>query len=349
MTEYYDWEKTLSYAADVSIVVASRGRGKTYGLRKQCIKDHLKDGSTFVEICRFRSELGPIMDGYFGRLADEFPQYIFKTEKQKGWIASKPFEDGDKPEWEVICYFIALTDSQNAKKRTYNNVKRLIFDEAILEAHDRYHRYLPREYTKLANIVDTATRERPETASKPHIYLLGNAVDIMNPFFQVAGINKMPNFGYKWYRNKTILLHYEDPGDYAEEKLKNTLSGRMTDGTAEGEAAARNLFETGSMDMIAKKPKNARFELGFMNAGKPIGIWADYKEGFYYVNDKIPKNTTQNIYYITREDATANYLAARRASTWMKSLSEAHYLNIIRYSSPAMMNNFLDMMAQFGL
>ena len=72
--KYYNWEKTLSYAADVTMVVASRGRGKTYGLRKQCIKDHIKDGSTFVEICRFRSELSPIMDGYFARLQDEFPK-----------------------------------------------------------------------------------------------------------------------------------------------------------------------------------------------------------------------------------------------------------------------------------
>ena len=35
MTDYYDWHKTLSYNADVTMVIGARGIGKTYGLRKQ--------------------------------------------------------------------------------------------------------------------------------------------------------------------------------------------------------------------------------------------------------------------------------------------------------------------------
>lgn len=345
---YYDWHKTLSYAADVTIVIAARGRGKTYGLRKQCIKDHIKRSYNFVEICRYKSELGPIMDGYFNRLEGEFPEYIFKTEKQKGYIAEKPAEN-EKPKWRIICYFLALTDAQNAKKRTYNNVKNIIFDEAILENHDKHHRYLTREYIKLANVVDTTTRERPDTEIKPHLFLLGNAVDLSNVYFSMYGISKMPKFGYKWYRDKTVLLHYEDPGEYAESKIKDTLSGRMIAGTAEETTAARNVFESTSEDMILKKPARAKFELGFKDAGQDIGVWGDYTEGYYYITNKIPAGTDRPVYYVTREDASANLLAARRADHWMRSLSEAHYSNLIRYESFAMMHKFLDMLGKFGL
>ena len=124
--KYYDWCKTLSYAADVTIVIGARGVGKTYGLRKQCINDNIKSGCTFAEICRYKSELGPIMDGYFSRLELEFPSYVFKTEKGKGYIAERPDDEKTKPAWRILCYFLALTDAQNAKKRTYNKVKRII-------------------------------------------------------------------------------------------------------------------------------------------------------------------------------------------------------------------------------
>lgn len=346
--EYYDWSRTLSYNADVTIVIGARGIGKTFGLRLQCIKDYIRDGSTFVEVCRYKSELGPITDGYFSRLDSFFDGYIFKTDGRKGYIAEKP-EEGKKPVWDTLCYFIALTDSQNAKKRTYNNVRRIIFDEAILEAFDKHHHYLTREYTKLANIVDTVTRERPDSTSRPHLYLLANAVDLINPYFIQLGINRLPGFGFTWYRGKTVLLHYVDPGDYAEAKLSETLSGRMIAGTLEEATAARNVFEIHGMDLIAKKPKAATFELGFMDGGRALGVWADYNNGYYYVNGKIPKNTARPVFSVTREDATANLLAARRASNWMHALCESHYANIIRYDSQATMHRFLDMLQKFGL
>ena len=31
MAEYYDWHKTLSYDADVTMVIGARGVGKTFG------------------------------------------------------------------------------------------------------------------------------------------------------------------------------------------------------------------------------------------------------------------------------------------------------------------------------
>ena len=345
---YYDWHKTLSYAADVTIVIAARGRGKTYGLRKQCIRDYIKSGYTFVEVCRYKSELSSIADGYFNRLESEYPDYIFKTEKQKGYIAEKPNEN-EKPKWDILCYFLALTDAQNAKKRTYNNVKNIIFDEAILEHHDKHHRYINREYIKLANIVDTVTRERPDSKIKPHVFLLGNAVDLSNVYFAMYGINKMPDYGFQWYRNKTVLLHYENPGEYADSKINDTVSGRMIAGTSEEATAARNMFETAADNMIIKKPARAKFELGFKDAGQDIGVWGDYTDGYYYVTDKIPNGTDKPVFYVTREDASANLLAARRADGWMKALSEAHYSNLIRYDSLAVMYRFLDMLCKFGL
>ena len=39
MADFYDWQKTLSYDADVTMVIGTRGVGKTFGLRTQFIRD----------------------------------------------------------------------------------------------------------------------------------------------------------------------------------------------------------------------------------------------------------------------------------------------------------------------
>ena len=91
MSDYYDWGTTLSYDADVTQVVTLRGKGKTYGLRKQFVKDFLKDESRFVEVCRFKDEISDVMDGYFDKLIEkeEFPNHVFKTERKAAFICHR--------------------------------------------------------------------------------------------------------------------------------------------------------------------------------------------------------------------------------------------------------------------
>ena len=152
---YYGWERTFSYDADVTMVIGARGIGKTFGLRMQCIRDFIRDGSRFCEIVRFKNSLSVVSDGYYDRLATmrEFDGYVFKTDARYAWI-SKKTDDGKKPMWRKAGYFVALSDGQIKKTVTFSGVRRMIFDEAILERADRYHKYLPGEFVKLANLVD---------------------------------------------------------------------------------------------------------------------------------------------------------------------------------------------------
>lgn len=64
MSAYYDWADTFSKDAPLTMVVAVRDVGKTYGLRKQLIRDFLKDGARFVQLVRYKTEL-PIMTGEY--------------------------------------------------------------------------------------------------------------------------------------------------------------------------------------------------------------------------------------------------------------------------------------------
>ena len=355
MSEYYDWEKTFSYDADVTMVIGARGYGKTYGLRRQFLRDYIKGGFRFAEIVRFKNELSTVSNNYFGRLArtEEFSGYLFKTDGHRCYIAKKPadYDDNSKKKlsWDIIGYFIAMTDAQKSKKLTYDKVKRLVLDEAIIEQSDRYHNYLPNEFVTLANIVDTVSRERAGTESlRPRVYLLGNACDFGNPYFAYAGVTSDLSFGYRWFRNKTFLLHYVDSGDYGEKKLENTVAGRMLQGTKEALVAAGNEFVGINTEFVENKPKNASFNFGICYNGTIYGVWVDIREGMYYVTDYAPNNA-QPIYYLSNDEARVNYIAARKTSRLFKVFSEAYYLSIIRYETVDVKRKFIEVLRMFGV
>ena len=358
MSKYYDWHKTFSYNADVTMVIGARGIGKTYGLRKQCIKDFINKGWRFVEVCRYKKELSSVADGYFERLGndDDFCDYLFRTDTRYMYIAENPNDAKDdkgkpiKPQWKVMGYFFALTEGQQQKKRTFNNVRRIIYDEAVLERSDRFHRYLPNEFIALANCVDTVSRERADTdTTKPRVYLLGNACDIANPFFQRYRVGTDLQFGYRWYEGKTFLLHYVKDSEYAKEKMQGTVAGRMLSNGEGGAGAALNEFQTVNSEFVSPKPKRAKFAYGIVCNGKKYGVWYDYTEGFVHVTESIPKGMEKKTYTLTAADSRVNYIMANRLTKTMQSFSQMYWAGIVFYEDIQTKSDFQEILTLFGV
>lgn len=350
MSDFYDWRKTLSYNADVTMVVGMRGIGKTYGLRIQNIKEHINSGYNFVEVVRYKNELSGVANGYFDRIESngEFPNKIFQTNNNMAFIADKPEVD-EKPKWELCGYFVALSQAQSLKKRTFDRVKNIVFDEAILDKKDRFHHYLPNEYATLANIVDTVSRERPDIECiRPHVYLLGNALDVMNPYFMQYNIG-IPKRGYSWHKNKTMLLHYAEDAEYTQAKSTNTVAGRMLAGTEEGEINNANTFANINNDFIMHKTKVAKFTFGIVYNGNKFAIWTDYINGYYFVTDNIPNNTDKPIFTLTVDDNRFNYIAARKAEAMLQGFTEMHYMGCIRYDNIPLRERFKEILTLFGV
>lgn len=350
MADYYDWNKTLSFDADVTMVVGERGVGKTYGLRLQLIRDHIAHGWNFVEVVRHKTEIAGVASTYFDKMTrnDEFPDKVFKTDNSMAFMADKP--DGDeKPKWELCGYFCAMSMYQQLKKRTFDNVKRILLDEAILDKKDRYHNYLPHEFEILAGLIDTFSRERPDTdCIVPRLYLLGNALDVMNPYFVHYNVG-VPRRGFSWHGGKTMLLHYAEHADYAREKAANTVAGRMLANTIDGSMNVMNQFDGINSDFVMRKTKVAKFAFGIVYSGTRFGIWADWNNGYYFVTSDIPNNADKPIYTLTLDDNRFNYVAARKADSVLATFSDMHYAGCIRYESIAIRERFKEVLALFGV
>ena len=353
MARFYDWQSTMSRQTntngEICLVLGAKDIGKTFGLRKKCVERFIKTGEIFCEICRTETEVKEVAPGYFDKLQKDgfFSEYIFKTEKKCGYIAMKPACDDDKPVWKLICYFVALTNFQREKKRTFVSPKRFIFDEAVIDTKDRYHRYLPDEFLILGNLLDSISRQQPNSEFNYYVYLLGNSVDLTCPYLRNLGINKIPEFGYSYYKNKTVLLHYVEPWD-ADDRRAMTLVGRMLEGHEESRVIFDNEFQDTTGREIAKKSSNARYNFALRWGKMTFAIWIDQKRAIWYVTTKTPKDA-KNIYTLAKRDSSVSYQTIEKASPILELLTKIYYIGGLRYESASTREAFFEILSFVGI
>lgn len=341
--QFYDWRKTFSYSKSKWVfVISSRGYGKTYGLRKQCIQDFIKRKRRFVEVVRHKSELKTVGEGYFAKLEsnNEFPGCEFKYEGQQ-FLVKRPGKDA----FELMGYLVALTDEQLIKKQTFADVKRFIFDEALIEHKDRYKRYLPREFARLVGIRSSITRETPDNPSDSVVYLLGNAVDFTSPYFEDLGIKKIPDYGRHTYMGGDVLLDYVEPV-YFDEYTSKTAIGRVLAGTIEGKTLFANAFAADNLEHVEAKPKGSKFWRGYVFSGHVFALWLT-GDSYCYVTSKAPKSATLKAF--TLDDDSINYDLIRKSGQDAKTLRTLFYRKFFRYESAQVRERFADMLLSLGI
>lgn len=354
---YYDWNKTLSYNAQINMIISMRGYGKTYGCRKHAISDFIKGKGKFIEIVRYKDLLkgeSAIQYGYFDKLIlnNEFPDWLFKVNGTNAYMALKPSNEKEKPKWLHCGCFVALSAMQQAKQRTFADVKNVIFDEFIIDKRTG-HRYLSGEFNLFANLIDSIAREEVSTdgeamGTKVHVYLLGNACDLTNPYFVRWGINQQPKEGYSWYSGKLVLLHYAKDASYQAGK-KNTLVGKLVAGTSEESVIVDNDFKIADSYNIKKKSAKALFQYGIVYMSQTFGVWMDINAGYIYITKKIPEGSGKPIMALTREDNTANYIQVRRGEKALKMLMDMYYSDVLMFENAGLRDRFLDAMSMFGI
>ncbi len=352
MSRYYDWQQTMSRQTGTNgehcIVIGGKDIGKTFGLRLKCIDRFIKARERFCEVCRTNAERDEVAPGYFDKIQSEgfYRDKVFKVEKNCGYIADAPIGD-EKPEWELLCYFVALTNFQREKKRTFVQPKRFIFDEAVIDSKDRHHRYLPDEFLIFANLLDSISRQQPGDAYNYYVYYLANAVDFSCPYLYNLGVVSVPKFGYTWYRDKTVLVHYVEPWD-ADDRKAYTLVGLMLAGHEESRVIFDNEFSDETGGEIMKKTPNAQYRWAFKWGRMVFAIWIDRKRALWFVTSKLPKGAG-NVYTLAKRDSSVNMAVIGRSEPLAKLVVEVYKVGGLRYESAHIREAFFEVLSFMGV
>lgn len=366
--QHYNAEKLLSHnQARIFVAIGAKNIGKTFSTRVEVIKRCIKHGTCFCEISRYKDENAELIGTYFDKIQKEgyFKKYRFTYKNKAAYIAEinpafpdEPKEDKNK---RLICYFVSLNEFQSAKKRSYLPVEFFIFDEFVIEKHDRFHSYLKKETSLLSKLIDSVAREKTDEQAydweqetgekyyKPKLVMMGNACDITCPYFEWMGLKDIPDYGYHWFRERGLVFDYAAPLIGLEENY-NTLAGLIIKGDEEASVMFENKFSvTKDAQYIEKKTSKARFWISIKFSAQTFGLWLDYDNALCYVNNQVPNNSDGVTYAFTDDDNELNYTVLKRSDTVSKQLSSMYYSNLFRYETIPLKGAFVRMLAFLGV
>lgn len=308
---FYNPLNVCSRNAFINIIIGGRGAGKTFNCKKFCVDDYVKKGRQFFYVRRFNTELELALTNFFEQLQHEgyYTENVFAVKKIKKNLYK--FEmDG-----EVIGYACALTTSLIAKSASFPDVYNLIFDELLLARGTSYH-YLKNEVILFLELLESIFRLR-----NGRCFLLSNAVSVANPYFDYWGIRLKKDKQFELYQNGLICIEQVNDTEFVKTKRQSVL-GRLVDGTRYGEYAIDNkmLQDTGAF--IAWKPADSKVIATLIVDGKKLGLWACHRTGCLYIVGVYNPNSLDVLSFTVKDHNDTSKLADR-ASNVFQTLKNA--------------------------
>lgn len=330
---YYNPERLLSFNKTLSIVISSRGTGKSYAFKKLCIdtaiksieENRLPNGKInkekideFIIFRRYKKELSSNnIVKFLEDIQDIYPNYILKIDKRNILIADKK----NPKEKHRIGQFYALTEQTYIRSVPNPRVMITLYDEMVVD-NTSYHRYLKNEVNTYLEILSSIIRNRNGVKN----YILGNAIKITDcPYitefdFQIDPSDIFKQQFYMDKKNKEVILQIYKAKQEFTRNLLNTNFGRLIskiDGYSDYIIHGQQL-NTESEEFIIKKgqlPKDMTHVATFTVDGETIGLWQSKKNGMLIFRKKYDPNNKRK-YAITTKDRT---LDAKNLKVFKKS------------------------------
>lgn len=318
---YYDYSKIRSYNALLSFIIGGRGIGKSYGAKKMVIKDFLKNGSQFVYMRRYKTELDTAVSTFFDDIItnEEFgDNIVFKVKKNKKITT---FEING----ETAGYAIALSTSNILKSTSFPLVKTVIYDEFIIDK-GVYH-YLKDEPIKLLDALETIGRLRDI-----HCFLLGNAVSIINPLFTYFNLSTPYGGEFKTFKDGLIVVNCPVNEEYEQAK-KSSKFGRLIAGTEYGDYAISNKWLRDSNSFIEKKSASSSYWGTLIINGANIGVWRDFSTGIVYLDSHFNPNSSLKLACTAEDHQEDTILASLNTHPVLKIIILSYKNGQLRFSS----------------
>lgn len=327
---YYNNHKLISYNGLFNFIIGERGVGKTFGFKEFCTDQFLKDGSQFIYIRRYKTELEKSM--MKGKVPC-FYEALKNLDKYKN-IELNNTGNNILINKKLAGVAISLTTALILKSVEFTKVKYIIFDEFMILKGSTY-RYLPNEVTQFLELYETVSRLKDVK-----VFFLGNAISTTNPYFNYFNIHLPYNSNFATYKNGLIVVEYIKNIAYRETKKKSRF-GKLIDGTEYAEYAIDNIMYEDTKAFLKKKSNNVRYLFTIHLKEKFYGCWIDDENNEIFIS-KDYNPTSKNIYAMTKDDLIPNSILLYKWHFYYRSLISYFNSSRLFFDNTKTKNNFID-------
>jgi hypothetical protein len=215
-----------------------------------------------------------------------------------------------------MCYFVALSKTQQKKSVSYPRVKTIIFDEFIIDRGVIH--YMANEVKAFNDFYSTVDRYKDKT----RVLFLANSVSIMNPYFIEWDI--APKRDDEWITkfNGFMVAHFPQADAFVGE-VYATKFGQFIQNSEYADYAVGSQFSDNTDVLVKPKSADARYTATIETKNGTFSLWIDQRATnapIFYVSSKrprseflwtlVPENMSENKILIEYNDKTLQYLRA---------------------------------------
>lgn len=318
MCEYYDGTKLLSMLdltgakPEIYLCTSNRSAGKTTYFNRLVVNKFKKNKEKFMLIYRYNYELDDCADKFFKDIEGLFFQGDTMISKRK---ASGIFHELFLND-EICGYAISLNSADQLKKYShlFSDVQRMLFDEFQSETSH----YCSDEIRKFISVHTSVARGQGKQARYLPVYMVGNPVSIINPYYIELGISERLRDDTKFLRGVGYVLE--------QGFVKSASQAQRESGF--NKAFARNSYVAYSSQCVylndnksfIEKPDGiGKYLCTLRYNGTDYGVREFAEVGWIYVDDKSDSSFRFKI-TVTTNDHEINYVMLKRNDMFLSTL-----------------------------
>ena len=322
--QYYDGTKLLSMRdingeiPEIYICTTNRTGGKTTWFNRLVTRRFMRTKAKFMLLYRFNYELDGIADKFFKDIRTLFfpDWYMLEKNCSKGIYKELYLTDNPEQQGELCGYAVALNNADALKRfsHLFNDVGCMLFDEFQSETNH----YAPNEVSKFISLHTSVARGNGKQTRYVPVYMLSNAVTLINPYYAVLGISNRLNNSTKFLRGEGYVLE-QGYVESAGEAQKSSAFNRAFSESEYVAYASENVYLNDTTAFVERMQGRSRYLATMIYKGKQYGMREFATEGIIYVDDKPDLNYPEKL-AVTVKDHQINYVMLRRASLFVEQM-----------------------------
>lgn len=316
---YYDGTKLLSMkdidgnTPEIYMCTTNRTGGKTTWFNRYFCNCYFKRAEKFGLIYRYNYELDDVADKFYKDVGSLFfPRTVMTSKKRAKGIFHELYID-DKP----CGYALSLNAADAIKKHShlFSDIQRLLFDEFQSETNH----YCADEVTKLLSVHKSIARGQGKQYRRVPIYMIGNPVSIINPYYVEMDISTRLTAETKFLRGRGFVLEqgYVESADKASEESGVLKAFSKNDYVA---YSGQGVYLNDNQAFI-EKPTNciSKYIATIRYKGTDFAI-REYRDlGILYCDDRADASYPYKI-SVTTDDHNVNYVMLKNNDFFIANL-----------------------------
>lgn len=327
--EYYNPEKILNMkdldgeTPSIYLITTNRSAGKTTSFLKKFLHDFNKYGYQVVLVYRYSYELNACAD-IFKDVLTLYPEY---GETMKGFSHAKGLFYEMVLDDKTFGYAVALSNPDALKKYSpiFADVEYMLFDEFQSEKG----KYLQKEVQLIQSIYLTIARGGGKQSRDVKLFMLGNMVSIMNPYFINFDIHKRLKDNTNFMRGHGWIAEFGFNKSASEAIKKNGFFKAFAKQDYMSYSTEKVYLH--DADIFIEKPKGrAKYICTIVHDGTSFGVREYFDEGVLYISHK-PDNSCKQVITFKASDHNQQTIMLSHYSYLWKNIRDAFNNGYLRF------------------